>query len=121
MREWLGPDSEYVHRILGKESPEDLAAALIEGSRLDDPDVRMALWEGGVDAVNASEDPMIRLALDIDPESRALRKRYEDEVEAPLTRGEEMIADARFRIYGSETYPDATFTLRITYGAVKGW
>ena len=121
MREWLGPDSKYVHRILGKESPEDLAAALIEGSRLDDPEVRMALWEGGVEAVNASEDPMIRLALDIDPESRALRKRYEDEVEAPLTRGEEMIADARFRIYGSETYPDATFTLRITYGAVKGW
>ena len=121
MREWLGPDSEYVHRILGKESPEDLAAALIEGSRLDDPEVRMALWEGGVEAVIASEDPMISLALDIDPESRALRKRYEDEVEAPLTRGEEMIADARFRIYGSETYPDATFTLRITYGAVKGW
>ena len=121
MREWLGPDSKYVHRILGKQSPEDLAAALIEGSRLDDPEVRMALWEGGVEAVNASEDPMIRLALDIDPESRALRKRYEDEVEAPLTRGEEMIADARFRIYGSETYPDATFTLRITYGAVKGW
>jgi len=121
MREWLGPDSKYVHKILGKESPEDLAAALIEGSRLDDPEVRMALWEGGVEAVNASEDPMIRLALDIDPESRALRKRYEDEVEAPLTRGEEMIADARFRIYGSETYPDATFTLRITYGAVKGW
>ena len=121
MREWLGPDSKYVHMILGKQSPEELAAALIEGSRLDDPEVRMALWEGGVEAVNASEDPMIRLALDIDPESRALRKRYEDEVEAPLTRGEEMIADARFRIYGSETYPDATFTLRITYGAVKGW
>lgn len=121
MREWLGPDSKYVHRILGKQSPEDLAAALVEGSRLDDPEVRMALWEGGVDAVNASDDPMIRLALDIDPESRALRKRYEDEVEAPLTRGEEMIADARFKIYGSETYPDATFTLRLTYGAVEGW
>ncbi len=121
MREWLGPDSNYVHRILGKESPEDLAAALVEGSRLDDPEVRMALWEGGIEAVNASKDPMIKLALDIDPDSRALRKRYEDEVEAPLTRGEEMIADARFKIYGSETYPDATFTLRITYGAVEGW
>jgi hypothetical protein len=121
MREWLGPDSQYVHRILGKESPEALAAALIDGSRLEDPEVRMELWEGGIEAVSASDDPMIKLALAIDPEARALRKRYEDEVEAPLTRGEEKIADARFRIYGSDTYPDATFTLRITYGAVEGW
>jgi hypothetical protein len=64
---------------------------------------------------------MIRLALEIDPEARALRERFENEVEAPLTRGEEMIADARFHIYGSDTYPDATFTLRLTYGAVEGW
>ena len=121
MREWLGPDSKYVHLVLGNESPESLAAALVDGSHLDDPAVRMALWEGGVNAVKASDDPMIRLALEIDPEARALRERYENEVEAPLTRGEEKIADARFRIYGSDTYPDATFTLRITYGAVEGW
>ena len=121
MREWLGPDSKHVHRILGKESPQALAATLVDGSRLDDPEFRMALWEGGVEAVKASDDPLIRLALAIDPESRALRTRYEDEVEAPLTRGEEKIADARFQIYGSDTYPDATFTLRITYGAVEGW
>jgi hypothetical protein len=121
MREWLGPDSKYVHGILGNESPERLAAALVDGSKLDDPEVRMALWEGGVKAVNGSEDPMIRLALEIDPAARVLRERFENKVEAPLTRGEEMIADARFRIYGSETYPDATFTLRVTYGAVKGW
>ena len=121
MREWLGPDSRYVHGILGKESPESLAATLVDGSELDDPKVRMALWEGGIEAVAASEDPMIRLALEIDPEARALRERFENEVEAPLTRGEEMIADARFRMYGSDTYPDATFTLRLTYGAVEGW
>ncbi len=121
MREWLGPDSQYVQRILGKQSPEGLAAELVDGSRLDDPEVRMALWEGGVEAVKASDDPMIRMALAIDPEARALRERYENVVEAPLIRGEEMIADARFQIYGSDTYPDATFTLRITYGAVQGW
>ena len=121
MREWLGPDSKYVHAILGKESPEGLAARLVSGSQLEDPDFRTALWDGGVDAVKASEDPMIRLALDIDPEARALRQQFENDVEAPLTRGEEMIADARFQIYGSDTYPDATFTLRITYGAVEGW
>jgi hypothetical protein len=64
---------------------------------------------------------MIRLALAIDPAARALRQRFEDEVEAPQTRGAEMIADARFRAFGTGIYPDATFTLRVTYGSVKGW
>jgi hypothetical protein len=121
MREWLGPDSRYVHLVLGKESPKSLAESLVDGTRLDDPEFRKALWSGGVEAVQASDDPMIRLALSIDDDARALRKRYEEEVEAPRTRGEEMIADARFRVLGTDTYPDATFTLRVTFGAVKGW
>ena len=121
MREWLGPDSKWVHLILGNESPDELAASLVTGSRLDDPAFRKTLWEGGIDAVKASDDPMIRLAVAVDPGARALRKRFEDEVEAPRIRGEEMIADARFRIYGTDTYPDATFTLRVTFGAVEGW
>jgi hypothetical protein len=121
MREWLGPDSKYVHMILGNESPQSLATSLVDNSKLDDPAVREALWKGGKDAVMASDDPMIRLALAIDPEARDLRERYENEVEAPRTRGEEMIADARFRVFGTDTYPDATFTLRVTYGSVEGW
>ncbi len=121
LREYLGPDSRYVKQVLGNTSPEDVAERLVDGSRLDDPDYRRLLWEGGVAAVRASDDPMIALALALDDDARALRKRYEDEVEAPITRGEEMIADARFRIYGTDTYPDATFTLRVTYGAVVGW
>lgn len=121
MREWLGPDSPYVHKILGNESPAALAARLVAGSSLDDPGVRRALWEGGVAAVRDSDDPMIRLALAIDADARALLKRYEDEVEAPRIRGEEMIADARFHVYGTNIYPDATFTLRVTYGTVAGW
>ena len=121
MREWLGPDSKYVHLVLGNESPNALAASLVDGSRLDDPAYREELWTGGVQAVAASDDPMIRLALAIDEPARALLKRYEDEVEAPRIRGEEMIADARFKVYGTDTYPDATFTLRVTFGAVEGW
>jgi len=121
MREWLGPDSKYVHLVLGNESPDALAEQLVDGSRLDDPAYREELWAGGVEAVAASDDPMIQLALAVDEPARALRKRYEDEVEAPRTRGEEMIADARFQVYGTDTYPDATFTLRVTYGAVEGW
>lgn len=121
MREWLGPDSPYVHLVLGNESPERLANSLIDRTKLDDPEFRKALWEGGVAAVETSDDPMIKLALGIDKDARALRKRYENEVEGPLIRGEEMIADARFKVYGTDTYPDATFTLRVTYGAVEGW
>lgn len=121
MREWLGPDSRWVHMILGNEAPDALASSLVSGTKLDDPAFRKALWEGGIDAVEASDDPLIRLAANVDPGARALRKRYEDEVEAPRIRGEEMIADARFRLYGTNTYPDATFTLRVTYGAVEGW
>lgn len=121
MREWLGPDSEYVHQVLGNDSPASLAARLVSESTLDDPEVREALWNGGVEAVNASDDPLIKLALSIDPGARALRKKFETEVEAPRNRGEEMIADARFAVFGTDIYPDATFTLRVTYGSVKGW
>lgn len=121
MREWLGPDSKWVHLILANDAPGELASRLVAGTKLDDPEFRKALWEGGVEAVAASEDPLIRLAALVDPGARALRERYEDEVEAPRARGEEMIADARFDLYGTDTYPDATFTLRVTYGAVEGW
>lgn len=121
MREWLGPDSAYVKTILGNESPDALAAYLVENSRLDEAEYRRGLWEGGVEAVKSSDDPMIRLALAIEPSARELREAYEEQVEAPLARGREMIADARFAIYGTGIYPDATFTLRASYGAVEGW
>ncbi|MDH3255338.1 MAG: S46 family peptidase, partial [Acidobacteriota bacterium] len=121
MREWLGPDSTYVGRILGTDSPVQRAAALAAGSRLADPEIRKALWDGGWESVQASQDPLIRLALDIDDDARAIRRRYEDEVEAVVDAASEKIARARFAIYGTSTYPDATFTLRVTYGAVDGW
>jgi hypothetical protein len=121
MREWLGPDSKYVHMILGNDAPDTIADGLVDKTRLADPAYRKELWEGGIEAVKASDDPMIRLALSVDEDARALHKRYEDEVEAPLTRGEEKIADAHFQLYGTDKYPDATFTLRVTYGAVEGW
>ena len=121
MREILGPDSPFVHQILGVQSPDSLAAELVSQTKLADPEYRKQLWEGGQSAIDASTDPMIRLAAEIDPESRALRKRYEDEVEAPQDLASEKIAKARFAILGTEGYPDATFTLRVTYGSVDGW
>ena len=78
MREWLGPDHPVVRRLLSKESPESLAARLIAETKLDDAVVRKQLWQGGKAAVDASLDPMIEFARAVDPEARAVRKRFED-------------------------------------------
>lgn len=121
LREALGPDDPIVRKLLGQESPDTLAAQLVTATKLSDPAVRKALWEGGADALAASSDPMIALAREIDPTARELRKIYEDEVQGPVAAAQEKIAAARFAVLGSNTYPDATFTLRVSYGAVQGW
>lgn len=121
MREWLGPDDPIVRQVFGRESPDTLAAKLVRESVLADPAARVALYEGGKAAVDASQDPMIRLAAAVDPAARALRKRYEEQVEGPEDRGQEAISKARFAVYGTSIYPDATFTLRLSYGAMTGW
>ncbi|HEY2528855.1 MAG TPA: S46 family peptidase [Xanthobacteraceae bacterium] len=121
MREWLGPDHPLVHRLMSKESPDALATRLIAESQLNDANYRKRLWQGGQLAVNASRDPMIALARSIDVEARAIRRQYEDEVEAPIASAAEKIAAARFKAYGTNIYPDATFTPRLNYGTVQGW
>ena len=121
MREWLGPDDPVVRRLLSKESPESLATRLIAETQLDDANVRKQLWQGGKAAVAASLDPMVGFARAVDADARDIRKRYEDEVEAPIAAAARRIAAARFREYGTNVYPDATFTLRLNYGTVQGW
>jgi hypothetical protein len=121
MREILGPDAAIVRKLLASESPESLAAKLVTESKLADPAVRKALWDGGAAAIDSSQDPMIVLARQIDGDARAMRKIYEDEVQAPVAASQEKIAKARFAVLGTNTYPDATFTLRLSYGAVDGW
>jgi hypothetical protein len=121
MREWLGADDPFVQQVLGKESPDQLATRLVAATKLGDPAVRKALWSGGKEAVAKSNDPFIQLARAIDPAARAIRKRYESEVEAVEQKNTELIAQARFARAGTSVYPDATFTLRLSYGEVKGW
>ncbi|MDP9012693.1 MAG: S46 family peptidase [Pseudomonadota bacterium] len=121
MREWLGPDYPLVRTLLLKDSPDTLATRLVAETKLDDPAVRKQLWEGGRAAIEASHDPMIELARSIDGDSRSIRKQYEDEVEAPMAAASERIAAERFKAYGTQVYPDATFTLRLNYGTVQGW
>ena len=120
-REYLGADDPQTRLLLGKESPEALAARLVSGTKLADPAVRKALWDGGQAAIDASMDPMIVYARSIDANDRALQKRYDETVDAPLTTAQAKLADARFAAYGSTLYPDATFTLRVSYGKVAGW
>nr|WP_246495116.1 S46 family peptidase [Ameyamaea chiangmaiensis] len=121
LRQALGADNETVRLVLGHESPDQLAARLVHQTKLGDAKVRMALWKGGSTAVNASTDPMIVLARTLEPAARALRARMDDEVRAPMRQAAEIIARARFARDGANTYPDATFTQRVSYGVVKGW
>ena len=120
LRENLTADAPGTKTFLGKDSPENLAERLA-GSKLGDPAVRKALWDGGLAAIKASDDPMIKFALATDAASRAIRKQYEDEVSGPVDRATQKIAQARFAIYGTSVYPDATFSLRLSYGKVGGW
>ena len=106
--------------FLGKDSPETLSAKLAK-SKLGDPKLRKALWDGGLAAVKASNDPMIKFVLATDDASRAVRKDYETRVTGPVDRAAQKIAQARFAIYGTSLYPDATFSLRLSYGKVGGW
>jgi hypothetical protein len=121
LREELGADHPVVRQVLGKDSPQQLAERVIRGTKLGDVAVRRALWEGGVDAIAKSDDPMIALARAVDPAARELRARYEREVQAVTQQAAEKIARARFAQLGTGVYPDATFSLRLSYGAVQGW
>jgi Peptidase S46 len=121
IRRDLGADDPFVRKMLGKESPEQLAHRLVSGTHLDDPKVREELYKGGQSAVDAANDPMIRFAASINLDLLAVRKDYEARVDAPTRSAAAKIAKARFAIYGTSVDPDATFTLRLTYGTVKGF
>ena len=120
-RRQLGVGDPLVVKMLGKESPEQLAQRLVSGTHLDEVKAREDLYNGGESAVNASSDPMIVFARAIAPDLLAIRKKSDAEVDAPTRAAAERIAKARFAIYGTSVYPDATFTLRLSYGTVKGF
>ncbi len=121
LQEELGPDDPFVRLVLDKRSPQGRAKELIKASKLADVGLRKKLFEGGAPAVEAAKDPMLALARLIDAEARKIRKVYEDEVESVVQKNNELIAQARFDVYGTSTYPDATFTLRLSFGTVQGF
>jgi hypothetical protein len=123
MREKLGPDDPFVRKVLGRKSPAELAAELVNGTNLADAAVRKRIWEGGPAALDAAvkADPMLAFAASIDPDGRAVRTIHEDSIQPVLVKNQELIAQAHFAVEGTSAYPDATFTPRLSYGAVKGY
>ena len=121
MRDELGAEDPTVRTVLGGKSPEARATELIDKTRLKDVAFRKQLATGGVKAIEDSTDPMIVLARSIDAEALAMRKRYETEVQANERANYAKISRALFEVEGTKMYPDATFTLRLSYGAVKGY
>jgi hypothetical protein len=121
MIEAMGADNELVKKVLAGKSPRDRATELVHGTRLKDVVFRKQLADGGQKAINDSTDPMIQLAKLIDPASRQIRQTFEQQVDEPQRSAYSKIANARFAVYGSSLYPDATFTLRLAFGEVKGY
>ena len=108
-------------RALNGKTPAEAAAYYIGNTKLKDVAFRKSLYEGGWAAVSKSDDPLIALMRDVDQESRQVRKRYDDEVDSVVRREAGRIAQGRFKVEGLSFYPDATFTLRLSYGAVRGY
>ncbi|HKG58506.1 MAG TPA: S46 family peptidase [Pyrinomonadaceae bacterium] len=121
MVELLGADNALVKQVLAGKTPEARAEELIAGTKLKDPAQRKELASGGKAAIDASTDPMIVVARLIDAKAREVRKRYESEVTGVERSNYAKIARALFETEGTKLYPDATFTLRLSYGAVEGY
>ncbi|MHB8872311.1 MAG: S46 family peptidase [Myxococcaceae bacterium] len=119
LRETLGADDPFVQSVLGEKSPEQLAAELIDSTRLHEAGYRKLCLESPEAA--GPPDPLLVFARKVDPGARAIRKRYEDEVEAVVNKNGELLAEARRTVLGVAGYPDATFSLRLSYGQVKGY
>jgi hypothetical protein len=117
----LGPDHELVLKVLAGKSPRDRAYELISGTKVRDVAERKKLFEGGKAAVDAAKDPMIEVARIVDQAARAIRKRMETEVEEPKRGAYSALAQARYAMDGDKVYPDATFSLRLAFGTVKGY
>jgi len=116
----FGADDPLVEQVLAGKSPVDRATELVSGAKLKDIAFRKQLYNGGASAVSAAKDPMIELARMVDGPARDARKVYEaqDEIKQQAYAG---IAKTRFTAQGTNSYPDATFTLRLSYGTVRGY
>jgi len=119
--EKLGKDDAYVQAVLQGGDVDQTVNSLIDGTKLGDVAFRKSLIDGGEAAVAASTDPMIVAARRVDPIVRETTRRMRDTFGSVLTKEGEKLGKARFLVYGKDAYPDATFTLRLSYGTVTGY
>lgn len=119
-REYLGPDHPAVKALFGARTSGEIAAEIVSSSQVSDAGFRRRMWDSP-DQVAASNDPALVLARKVDAAARAARAEYEAAVTSPASVAAEKVAGLRFDVMGQEIYPDATFTLRLSYGVVKGW
>jgi hypothetical protein len=119
--ELAGGDDELLRKVLDDKSPTQRATELVEKCGLADVAVRHKLVDGGRKAVEASDDPMIKLARLVNEPARRVRKTYEEQVQEAMEQAYGKLAKAQFAAYGGDNYPDATFTLRLAFGVVKGY
>ncbi len=117
----LGYDDPIVQTALGGKAPGERAYELVSGTKLKSVELRKKLWEGGKTAIDECKDPMILLAKAVDPDAREVRKIMESQVDEPLKQAYAQISRVKFALDGTRTYPDATFTLRLAFGQVKGY
>ncbi len=121
MQDDLGKDNPDVKAVLNGKTPADAAKDIIAGTKLDDVAVRKQLYEGGEAAIAASNDPLIVALRAIEPNALAVRKEFDDKIDSVVRLNGARIAKARFAQSGFGQPPDATFTLRLSYGAAKGY
>ena len=119
--EELGPNDPFIKAALGGKSPSDGAAAFIGGTKLDELAVRKALLDGGPAAINASNDSLVVFGRAINPIVRGIKKTIDRDVTSVASAARQKVGLARFAVYGTSAYPDATFTLRLSYGKVSGY
>jgi hypothetical protein len=119
--EKMGKDDAYVQAILQGGEVDQTVNSLLDGTKLEDVALRKSLLDGGEAAVAASTDPMIVAARRVDPIVRETTRRLRDTYGSVLTKEGEKLGKARFLVYGKDAYPDATFTLRLSYGTVTGY
>lgn len=119
--EQLGADDPFIKAALNGRTPAEVAKEITAGTKVGDPAFRKALVEGGESAVSSSNDPMVVFARKLVPMEREMDKKFDEQIQSVLSAAGEKIGKARFAAYGKSAYPDATFTLRLSYGTVKGY
>ena len=115
-----GGNDPLVKNVLAGKSPRARAAEIIAGTKLGDAEARKALAKQGLDGIKNSTDPLVDLIRKMEPEYRKLREATEA-IDEQERQAYAKVTEAKFAVGGDSVYPDATFTLRLSYGAVSGY